>query len=284
MKSKNDVDVLINGRKYTLCGFESADYIQKVATYINSKLSEFQKKEYYANMDIDLKNILLAINIADDYFKVDRDVKSVMKDNERKDKMVLEMKHKILEQETAEADLKQQIEELRKTLETSEKKVVELNVINQENVSKANEAEKKISEKTSTKTKLEAANEEIEQLKKEVEEAAKKEKSLQEKYDKQEEKLADLREKSKKDLADAKAKYTQDGKKLKEKFETAKADLVKKYEAAKADINKKVEDGTAEWKEKYEQGESERGELKAKLEAAERRITDLESRNRKGKR
>ena len=142
MKSKNDVDVLINGRKYTLCGFESADYIQKVATYINSKLSEFQKKEYYANMDIELKNILLAINIADDYFKVDRDVKSVMKDNERKDKMVLEMKHKILEQETAEAELKEQIEELRKTLETSEKKVVELNVINQENVSKANEAEK----------------------------------------------------------------------------------------------------------------------------------------------
>ena len=119
---------------------------------------------------------------------------------------------------------------------------------------------------------------------KELEEAAKRETSLQEKYDKQEEKLADLREKSKKDLADAKAKYTQDGKKLKEKFETAKADLVKKYEAAKADINKKVEDGTAEWKEKYEQGESERGELKAKLEAAERRITDLESRNRKGKR
>ena len=170
MKSKNDVDVLINGRKYTLCGFESADYIQKVATYINSKLSEFQKKEYYANMDIELKNILLAINIADDYFKVDRDVKSVMKDNERKDKMVLEMKHKILEQETAEAELKEQMEELRKTLETSEKKVVELNVINQENVSKANEAEKKVSEseaeKTSTKTKLEAANEEIEQLKK----------------------------------------------------------------------------------------------------------------------
>lgn len=71
---------------------------------------------------------------------------------------------------------------------------------------------------------------------------------------------------------------------MKEKFETAKTDLVKKYEAAKADINKKVEDGTAEWKEKYEQGESERGELKAKLEAAERRITDLESRNRRGKR
>ena len=133
MKNKNDVDVLINGRKYTLCGFESADYIQKVATYINSKLSEFQKKEYYSNMDIELKNILLAINIADDYFKIERDVKSITKDNERKDKMVLDMKHKILEHETTEAELHSKIEELRKILESSEKKVVELNVISQEN-------------------------------------------------------------------------------------------------------------------------------------------------------
>ena len=288
MSPKTDTEVIIGGKVFTLSGYESEDYMQKIASYINGKITEYGKLDGFRRQPLDKQNILLQLNIADDYFKVDRDVKSVMKDNERKDKMVLEMKHKILEQETAEAELKEQMEELRKTLETSEKKVVELNVINQENVSKANEAEKKVSEseaeKTSTKTKLEAANEEIEQLKKELEEAAKREISLQEKYDKQEEKLADLREKSKKDLADAKAKYTQDGKKLKEKFETAKADLVKKYEAAKADINKKVEDGTAEWKEKYEQGESERGELKAKLEAAERRITDLESRNRKGKR
>ena len=288
MSSKNNTEVILGGKVFTLSGYESEEYLQKVAAYINNKLAEFNKDESYRRQSAEVRANLMYLNIADDYFKVDRDVKSVMKDNERKDKMVLEMKHKILEQETAEAELKEQMEELRKTLETSEKKVVELNVINQENVSKANEAEKKVSEseaeKTSTKTKLEAANEEIEQLKKDLEEAAKRETSLQEKYDKQEEKLADLREKSKKDLADAKAKYTQDGKKLKEKFETAKADLVKKYEAAKADINKKVEDGTAEWKEKYEQGESERGELKAKLEAAERRITDLESRNRRGKR
>ena len=288
MAVKNITQVLIGGKIMTLSGYESEEYLQKVAYYINNKMTELGQLPGYSRQSLETKHTLLDLNVADDYFKVDRDVKSVMKDNERKDKMVLEMKHKILEQETAEAELKEQMEELRKTLETSEKKVVELNVINQENVSKANEAEKKVSEseaeKTSTKTKLEAANEEIEQLKKDLEEAAKRETSLQEKYDKQEEKLADLREKSKKDLADAKAKYTQDGKKLKEKFETAKADLVKKYEAAKADINKKVEDGTAEWKEKYEQGESERGELKAKLEAAERRITDLESRNRRGKR
>ena len=39
MKKKNDVEVLIDGRKYTLCGFESQEYIQKIASYINRKLA-----------------------------------------------------------------------------------------------------------------------------------------------------------------------------------------------------------------------------------------------------
>ena len=45
MKKKNDVEVLIDGRKYTLCGFESPEYIQKIASYINRKLAEFHKQE-----------------------------------------------------------------------------------------------------------------------------------------------------------------------------------------------------------------------------------------------
>ena len=69
MKKKNDVEVLIDGRKYTLCGFESPEYIQKIASYINRKLAEFHKQEGYARLDLDLRNTLLAINIADDYYK-----------------------------------------------------------------------------------------------------------------------------------------------------------------------------------------------------------------------
>ena len=70
MKKKNDVEVLIDGRKYTLCGFESPEYIQKIASYINRKLAEFHKQEGYARLDLDLRNTLLAINIADDYLSL----------------------------------------------------------------------------------------------------------------------------------------------------------------------------------------------------------------------
>ena len=133
MKNKNDVDVLINGRKYTLCGFESADYIQKVATYINSKLSEFQKKEYYSNMDIELKNILLAINIADDYFKAKRQAEIFEEDLEAKDREMYDLKHDLissqvqLENFRKDAALKnEQLERLQKKIEELEQELNEL--------------------------------------------------------------------------------------------------------------------------------------------------------------
>ena len=34
MKKKNDVEVLIDGRKYTLCGFESPEYIPVSYTHL----------------------------------------------------------------------------------------------------------------------------------------------------------------------------------------------------------------------------------------------------------
>ena len=96
MKSKNDVEVLINGRKYTLCGFESDEYLQKVASYINSKYAELKQKDYFNTLDLDLKNVLLSINIADDYFKVQARAQEQAAESELKDKMMFDMKHEII--------------------------------------------------------------------------------------------------------------------------------------------------------------------------------------------
>ena len=126
MKSKNDVDVLINGRKYTLCGFESADYIQKVATYINSKLSEFQKKEYYANMDIELKNILLAINIADDYFKAKKQGGALESDIEAKDKEMYDLKHELISVQIKYENAEKALDKLKAENQELQMKIVQL--------------------------------------------------------------------------------------------------------------------------------------------------------------
>lgn len=126
MKSRNDIEVLIEGRKYTICGFESDEYLQQIASYINRKFAEFKKKEYYHRMDLDVRNVLLAINIADDYFKTKKKAKDYRTESQEKDKTVLDMKHKIIDLQEQGKNNEKKMDELEKALEDAEKKIIEL--------------------------------------------------------------------------------------------------------------------------------------------------------------
>jgi len=122
----NDTEVLINGRKYTICGFESDEYLQQIASYINRKFTEFKKKDYYAKLDLDLRNVLLAINIADDYHKAKTKANDYRSESELKDTMVLDMKHEIINLNEKIKTYESEKEKMQASLEAAEKKIIEL--------------------------------------------------------------------------------------------------------------------------------------------------------------
>ena len=126
MKNMNDTEVLINGRKYTICGFESDEYLQQIASYINRKFTEFKKKDYYAKLDLDLRNVLLAINIADDYHKAKTKANDYRSESELKDTMVLDMKHEIINLNEKIKTYESEKEKMQASLEAAEKKIIEL--------------------------------------------------------------------------------------------------------------------------------------------------------------
>ena len=64
--SKNYTEVLIGGKVFTLSGFESEEYLQRVSTYLNHKLEECTNSEGYRKQSAETRSILLALNIADD--------------------------------------------------------------------------------------------------------------------------------------------------------------------------------------------------------------------------
>lgn len=126
MKDKNDVEVLIDGGKYTISGFESEEYLQQIATYINHKFADFRKKEFYARMGLDLRSILLAINIADDYYKAKKKASEFRAENETKDKAILDMKHEIIDLKETVRKLEAEKKKMTTSLEQAEKKKIEL--------------------------------------------------------------------------------------------------------------------------------------------------------------
>lgn len=119
MSAKTSADVLIGGKIYTLSGYESEAYLQKVATYINNKINEFDEMEQFRRFPMDMKSTLLELNIADDYFKAKDQAEKLEQDIEIKDKEIYDLKHELIS-----AQIKMESNE--KTIEELEKETKEL--------------------------------------------------------------------------------------------------------------------------------------------------------------
>ena len=96
MSSKNTTQVIIAGKIYTLSGYESEEYLQRVATYLNAKISELKNMDGYVRLSQDLRNILLNLNTADDYFKMKKKVEELERELSEKDKELYDFKHELI--------------------------------------------------------------------------------------------------------------------------------------------------------------------------------------------
>ena len=67
MSGKNKVQVRIAGNEYILRGNESAEYMQKVALYVDTKTDEIMKANH--TLSTSMASVLTAVNIADEFFK-----------------------------------------------------------------------------------------------------------------------------------------------------------------------------------------------------------------------
>lgn len=96
MASKTNAEVIIDGKVYTLSGYESQEYLQKVASYISDKVAEFKTFDEYKRIPSDMRSTLLALNIADDYFKAKNQADKLELDLEAKDKEIYDLKHDLI--------------------------------------------------------------------------------------------------------------------------------------------------------------------------------------------
>ena len=126
MSSKNRAEVLIAGKIYTLSGYESEEYLQKVATYINSKLVEFKKLEGYSRQSRENKSILLELNIADDYFKAKKQAEMLEEELAEKDKELYDLKHELIGSQIRLETAEKSVADYQKESTEYQKKIVRL--------------------------------------------------------------------------------------------------------------------------------------------------------------
>ena len=126
MSPKTDTEVIIGGKVFTLSGYESEDYMQKIASYINGKITEYGKLDGFRRQPLDKQNILLQLNIADDYFKAKNQVEMVEEELAQKDQELYDLKHELISTQIKLEDAAKELEALKEQATEYQKQIVKL--------------------------------------------------------------------------------------------------------------------------------------------------------------
>ena len=124
--SRNSTEVLIGGKVITLSGFESEEYLQRISTYLNHKIAECTSIEGYNRQTAETRSTLLALNIADDYFKAKKQGSVFENDVQQKDKEMYDLKHELISTQIRAGNLEQEIERLKEENQQLQMQIVKL--------------------------------------------------------------------------------------------------------------------------------------------------------------
>lgn len=96
MEKKNYAQVLIDGNVYTLGGSEEQEYLQKVAAYINDKIGVLKAQPGFTRQNKDYQEVMIYLNLADDYFKALQEAKMFKAQKEELEKEIYSLKHELI--------------------------------------------------------------------------------------------------------------------------------------------------------------------------------------------
>ena len=126
MSSKNTTEVILGGKVFKLSGYESEEYLQRVASYINNKLTEFNKDDNSRRMSAEFRTNLMYLNIADDYFKAKKLGDSLSLEIESKDKEIYDLKHELIAAQIKAESSAKEIKELKSEITKYQNNIVKL--------------------------------------------------------------------------------------------------------------------------------------------------------------
>lgn len=126
MSSKTDTEVIIGGKVFTLSGYESEEYLQKVASYINNKVNEYSKVDSFRRQPLDTQSVLLQLNIADDYFKAKKQITVLEEELQRKEKELYDLKHELISSQIKMENMEKDSREMEIQLRENAKKIENL--------------------------------------------------------------------------------------------------------------------------------------------------------------
>lgn len=132
-------EVIIGGKVLTMSGHESEEYLQKVASYINNKINDYNKLDGFRRQPLDTQNILIQINIADDYFKAKSKIEDLEQELQAKENELYDLKHELIATQIKLENTTKSLKEAQEELNENSKSMVRMETELKEYKKKAND-------------------------------------------------------------------------------------------------------------------------------------------------
>ena len=129
MEKKNVTEVVIDGVIYRLGGYESSEYLQQVAGYLNNKTTELKALDGYHHLPTSQKALMMELNIADDFFKAKKSADHLEKELADKDKELYGVKHDLVALQMKLEEANRTIQTLKEEYEDSQKELLRLQAV-----------------------------------------------------------------------------------------------------------------------------------------------------------
>ena len=126
MAGKTDTEVIIGGKVFTLSGNESEEYLQKVANYINNKIAEYNNVDGFKKQPVDVQNVLMQLNIADDYFKARKQIELLEEQASEKEKELYDLKHELIAAQIKLENTEKNMKDLQTDLNEDSRKIIQM--------------------------------------------------------------------------------------------------------------------------------------------------------------
>lgn len=126
MTEKTNVQVIIDNKVLTISGYESEEYLQRVAMHINSKISELNKMDGFKFATKDIQHRLIEVNITDEYFKEKEKAQKFESELKIKQDELYDMKHDVINKDMIIKSTKEALKKSEDALSDAQKRIYQL--------------------------------------------------------------------------------------------------------------------------------------------------------------
>lgn len=123
---KKKISVVIDGKVYILSGSDSEVHMQRIASYVDSKLREIKVNNSYGKLSQQYKNILLSLNIAEELFQLQDELKVIKQEHLENERELYRLKQEIVDKEMRNDTANKLVIEYKTKVNELQKRIIDL--------------------------------------------------------------------------------------------------------------------------------------------------------------